>query len=127
MLTIRPFDFSPQDYRAVTAIHNAIYKLVFDSPYFRAERLFVAVDGERVVALTELPLKPADTETLHTGFTGVVRAPAPRTRDRIKGRGTHRGQTAGDHARLHRQRGTQSHVPDQPSPGVSADNCHLCL
>ena len=49
-------------------------KFVFDNPNFRAERIFVAVDGDRAVGMTELPLNPVDPANLHTGFTGIGRS-----------------------------------------------------
>ena len=49
-------------------------KFVFANPNFRAERIFVAVDDNRAVGMTELPLNPVDPENLHTGFTGIARS-----------------------------------------------------
>ncbi|MCB0131190.1 MAG: GNAT family N-acetyltransferase [Caldilineaceae bacterium] len=49
-------------------------KLVFNNPNFRAERFFLVVDGDQVVAMNELPINPADPSTIYTGFTGVKRS-----------------------------------------------------
>lgn len=49
-------------------------KLVYDNPHFRAERVFVAVDGAQVVGMTELPINPIDPRNLQTGFTGILRS-----------------------------------------------------
>lgn len=49
-------------------------KLVFGNPLFRPERLFLAVDGDTVVAMVELPANPNDPQHLECGFTGVLRS-----------------------------------------------------
>ncbi|MEZ4610378.1 MAG: hypothetical protein R2838_09070 [Caldilineaceae bacterium] len=81
----------------------------------------MAVDDNRAVGMTELPLNPVDPENLHTGFTGIAQSPSPRHRHRAQSRGPDLCQGDRRAHRLHRQRREQPHVRHQFTDGVRAD------